>query len=375
MSTPAGPFEYILSEQHLATALGVPLSYLEFARAQIALGDAYEYRKKSIHGKARELAVPRQLLMSLQRRILDFLWPLSLSLHPACHGYTPGRSATTNAAPHCGAQWVQRLDVEDFFPSTRPVVITEALVRQGASDAVAALLTDITVDKGGLPLGAPCSPLLSNLVMTSVDDCLAEIASSANIVYTRYADDMTFSADTKFDMTEAARAALHPLGFTLNYTKSRLRRRGQSIAVTGLRIAEADHPRLPKQFKRRLRQEFHFIETYGLSEHCLARYCWHWIDEDDDDKQVEQSTRHLQGKVRYALGVEREWMSALLDAHPRAASELTPPEGNNAGRRLAALKALASDIMSRPQVPLTREATSIGPSRARLPSWPQEAGR
>ncbi|MCC6495692.1 MAG: RNA-directed DNA polymerase [Propionibacteriaceae bacterium] len=360
MSTPAGPFDYILSEQHLARALGVPVALFEYVGNLAEMGKAYEYRRKSIHGKIRELGVPVDSVMSLQRRITDFLWPLSLELHPACHGYTPGRSATTNAAPHCGARWVQRLDIKDFFPRTTPNIVTKALVERGAHQTVAELLTKLTTDRGSLPLGAPCSPLLSNLILTPVDNRVADQAASIGVSYTRYADDLTFSADAEFDMTGVVQSALQPLGYTLNLEKSRLRRRGQSIAVTGLRVAEMDHPRLPKRFKRELRQEFYFIEKFGFADHCNTRYFWHWIDEEDDEKQLDHSTRHLQGKVRYALGVEPDWMRALLDAHPVAASELTPPKRHQADQRLAALTALAAEIVGRRHVSLSREPTRLG---------------
>lgn len=360
MSTSTGPFSFISSPQHLASALGVQLDELLTVKALIAAGSAYDYRRKSIHGKIRALAVPTERVGSLQRRITDFLWPLSLELHPACHGYTSDHSTKTNAAPHCGALWVQRLDIQDFYPSTDRSKIILALSAVGSNKEIAEAISDLVTDKNCLPLGAPSSPLISNLVLTPLDAALAGAASSGGLSYTRYADDLTFSSNAAFDMTEIATLALGELGFKLNPNKSRLRRRGQSIAVTGLRVSEPDYPRLPKQFKRRLRQEFYFIQRFGFAEHCQSRYSWHWIDEEDEERQLEQSRRHLQGKVHYALGIERKWAASLLTAYPASASELVPPIGYLVAQRRTALATLSTEIKDRPHVPLSRQLVHVG---------------
>lgn len=360
MSTSTGPFAFIRNPLHLASALGVQVDELLTVKALIADGKAYDYRNKFAHGKVRALAVPTERVGSVQRRITDFLWPLSLELHPSCHGYVSDHSTKTNATPHCGAQWVQRLDIKDFYPSTHRGKIVHSLSACGSNLEVAELIADLVTDKNSLPLGAPSSPLISNLVLTPLDSALAGAASAHDVSYTRYADDLTFSSDVEFDMTEAASAALMELGYKLNPTKSRLRRRGQSIAVTGLRVNEPDYPRLPKQFKRRLRQEVYFIEKVGLAEHCSTRYSWHWIDEEDEERHLEQSRRHLQGKVHYALGIERKWTTSLLAAYPTAAAELMPPIGHQAAQRRTALVTLTTEIRKSPHIPLTRELVRLG---------------
>lgn len=364
MSTSAGPFAYIDEPEHLAAALGVlPLELEEVARL-IAQGVAYQYRTKLIHGKSRQLAIPLERPKALQRRIADLLWPLTLELHPATHGYVPERSTTSNATPHCGATWIQKLDIKDFYPSTISDTITSELVDRGVTLSVAKVISSLVTDRDRLPLGAPCSPLISNLVLAPVDFAVARQADERMITYTRYADDLTFSSRHRFDMTNAVTAALEPLGYMLNPEKSRLRRRGQSIAVTGLRVNEPGSPTLPKRYKRRLRQEFHYIEKLGLEEHCFSRYTWHWIDEGDTERQLEHSRKHLQGKVKYALGIEKEWMTRLLEAYPAAAAELRPSPAKRSERRLTYLLALPIEIRNRQCVALARQARILGEPEA-----------
>ena len=62
----------------------------------------------------------------------------------------------------------------------------------GNKDAVN-LLATLTLHAGGLPQGAPTSPRLSNLTNCILDARLSTAAASLGAIYTRYADDMTFS--------------------------------------------------------------------------------------------------------------------------------------------------------------------------------------
>ncbi len=41
----------------------------------------------------------------------------ALTPHEASHGFSPGRSIVTNAAPHLGADLILKLDLRDFFPN------------------------------------------------------------------------------------------------------------------------------------------------------------------------------------------------------------------------------------------------------------------
>lgn len=360
MSSRVGPFAYISEPSRLARRLGVSWDYVTATRDQVVSGNGYDYRSVRIHGKARNIAVPRPPVKALQQRIHYFLWPLNHELHDCCYGYRPGRSTVGNAREHCGNRWVQRLDIEDFYPSTSSDRIVQALVAWRASESVARLIAQLTSDQGCLPLGAPTSPIIGNLILHPVDSVLAVEAKKIGLVYTRYADDLTFSGGLPFDMTERVESALLPLEYELNSGKAQIRQRGQRIVVTGLTVAEPDRPRLPKQFERRLRQELYFIEKFGLEDHCANEYLWPFIDEDNEDRQFEHSVNHLRGKIRYAMGVEPEWMIAMSRRCPDAWSELGP---DGSGReRAESFRKVATAIRERSPVPLTTTARPIAAS-------------
>lgn len=57
------------------------------------------------------------------------------------------------------------------------------------------VLTGENLTKRYLPLGAPSSPWLSNLVFQNVDFQILNLLKDKKIQYTRYADDLMFSSD------------------------------------------------------------------------------------------------------------------------------------------------------------------------------------
>ena len=359
MSIPAGPFGYVRDPSLLAAALGTDLRALDLARVMIESQRAYSYRVKRVHGKMRRLAIANPFVSNIQKRIAEFLWPLSLELHPSCHGYVPGRSAISNAAVHIGRKWVQRLDIQDFYPSTRTSMVTRALELWGAAPEVASRLAQLTSDNGYLPLGPSTSPILSNLILHPIDVGLHASALQRGLSYSRYADDLTFSGVASFDMSEVVAGAIAPLGYSLNYEKTRTRKRGQRVLVTGLTVVEADRPRLPKQYKRRLRQELFYIEEFGLEDHCARRYHWHWIDDDDEDRHLAHSRRHLYGRIRYAFGVEQAWTRKLLSSFPDAASQILPAMPTNK-HRVDALITLATEIRQLSEPRLSNVPMALG---------------
>jgi len=83
--------------------------------------------------------------------------------------------------------------------------------------------------KGQLPQGAPTSPYLTNIGMYPFDRILSNYANKLGFNYTRYADDMSFSAvdehaeNNKIRLIEAVKKILHMgLGLTLSHKKTKV---------------------------------------------------------------------------------------------------------------------------------------------------------
>lgn len=237
-------------------------------------------------GTARSICAPKVQLKWVQRRIHEKILA-NIPAHEAAHGFIDGRSIVTNAAPHVGSAVVVKFDLKDFFPTIhyyRVLGFFASLgyavgnARFGTEDKstqvapVLARLCCYTPDpkawgKAHMPQGAPTSPALSNLVCRRLDSRLTGLAKKLNGVYTRYADDLTFSFKTADVNLGRFRwwidQVCHQEGFVVNQHKFRVIRRSQRQVVTG--IVVNDSVRVPREDRRNFRAILHNCETLGVA--------------------------------------------------------------------------------------------------------------
>lgn len=243
----------------------------------------FEVPKKS--GGTRTLSAPHKTLAAAQEWVLGSILSKLPTEEPA-HGFVPGRSTLTNAAPHAGRDVVVNLDLEGFFPSVGFARVRHLFRRQGYSGAVATLLallctecprrrvvysgTPYFVATGprGLPQGACTSPAASNQVARRLDRRLSALSAKLGVTYTRYADDLTFSAGPGFRdkvgyLLARVRHIAQDEGFAVNAKKTRVQRPESRQVVTGLVVNKA--PAVPRDIVRRLRAILHRAKTEGLA--------------------------------------------------------------------------------------------------------------
>jgi RNA-directed DNA polymerase len=241
-------------------------------------------------GRLLEAPLPR--LKAIQRQILaQILTPIPV--HDAAHGFVVGRSARTGAAPHVGTGLLISLDLESFFASITGSRIYGVLRAAGYPEPVAHLLTGLCATatpvrvlaampgtaapsafrlrrrlaEPHLPQGAPTSPQLANLCAFAIDRRLSAYASAIGAVYTRYADDLTFSGDTLVVRQRGVVAAVARIvaeeGFRLHIGKTRTRGRDARQQVTGVVVNASTT--VPRRDYDTLRAILHNCVTHGPS--------------------------------------------------------------------------------------------------------------
>ena len=245
----------------LAQAMNIPvgeLRFLAFARRTSTLTHYQRFKIPKKTGGERLISAPMPRLKRAQRWILDNILNL-VEVHDAAHGFRPGRSIVTNAAPHVQAHVVVNLDLEDFFPTVTYQRIKGVFRKLGYSEAVATMLallcseaeTD-TVRLDGqtyyvaqgerfLPQGAPSSPAITNIICRGLDTRLNGLAKSLGFIYTRYADDLTFSgskdvADNVGRLLRRTKFIVGDENFRVHPGKTRIFRQGRRQEVTGLTV-------------------------------------------------------------------------------------------------------------------------------------------
>lgn len=239
---------------------------------------------KKRNGAPRVIREPRLELKQIQHQILEFLEARSGRPKPCVHGFTDGRSIVTNARQHIERKpnHLLNLDLEDFFPSISFYRVRGVLQKApfSFSHSVATVIAHICTLKDGLPQGAPTSPFLSNLICRSLDRDLMALAKRHRALYTRYADDMTFSFLTRdpsrlpanivsFD-SGALRLGLELQGiietthsFRINPAKSRVSSRLHRLEITG--ITSNEFPNVKRIFLDRIRGALGAWKSHGYA--------------------------------------------------------------------------------------------------------------
>ena len=239
-------------------------------------------------GGYRRLDVPDPLLMQVQKNILHHILD-GFSVSEAASAYQKNVSAAQAAALHRGKKLVLKLDIRDFFGSiTFPLVLGRGFPAAYFPQEVRTLLTSLCCFHQHLPQGAPTSPSLSNLVMKPFDAHMLAWCGERGISYTRYCDDMTFSGDFKpASVIGKTTGFLETMGMELNREKTVISSQAERQTVTGITVNQVCQ--LPRDTRRKLRQEVHRVLRYGTGE--------------TDPVQSVRCLERLLGRVSYLLQV------------------------------------------------------------------------
>ena len=239
-------------------------------------------------GGYRRLDVPDPLLMQVQKNILHHILD-GFSASEAASAYQKNVSAAQAAALHRGKKLVLKLDIRDFFGSiTFPLVLGRGFPAAYFPQEVRTLLTSLCCFHQHLPQGAPTSPSLSNLVMKPFDAHMLAWCGERGISYTRYCDDMTFSGDFKpASVIGKTTGFLETMGMELNREKTVISSQAERQTVTGITVNQVCQ--LPRDTRRKLRQEVHRVLRYGTGE--------------TDPVQSVRCLERLLGRVSYLLQV------------------------------------------------------------------------
>jgi len=198
----------------------------------------YTIPKKS--GKPRKICQPSKKLKGLQSWILVNILD-KLKVSNSCKGFEKGTSIAKNAEPHKGANAVLSIDLKDFFPTVKRNQIYSIFKTIGYNTTISAILTNICTFEGVLPQGSPCSPKLANLSAWTLDVRIQGYVGKKGITYTRYADDLSFSALIPSKLVKIIpmiKSIIKNENFEVNPIKTRVAGPSRAKKVTGLIIAD-----------------------------------------------------------------------------------------------------------------------------------------
>ncbi|KJG19445.1 DNA polymerase [Photobacterium iliopiscarium] len=251
----------------------------------------------------RVIAQPSKELKMYQRKFLELQ---NLPIHSSAMAYREGISIKQNAIAHKNNPYLLKLDLENFFnsisnklfwnvwesiqplPSEQDMRTLEKLLFWCPSKTTGGTLI--------LSIGAPSSPLISNFFMYQFDCILSGLCFEKGIVYTRYADDLTFSTKHKnilFDLPILIKEKLSDLfgsSIRINRKKTKFSSKAHNRHVTGITINNEGYISIGRERKRYIKHLVHQSQFNRL---------------DADDRQ------HLRGIIAFAKHIEPMFFQSL----------------------------------------------------------------
>lgn len=270
----------------IATAMGLSigeLRYLTFSRAVSKTNHYKRFELPKKTGGVRVISAPMRRMKNAQYWVLLNILN-KVSLHDAAHGFVAQRSIVSNASPHVGADVVINMDLKDFFPTITYPRVKGVFRKLGYSESAATIFallsTEPRVDEvmldderwfvadgeRFLPQGAPTSPAITNILCEKLDKRLQGLAQKLGFIYTRYADDLTFSCPNEnLKNINALKNLVNQIidseGFTIHPDKTRIMRKGSRKEVTGIVVNEKVS--IDRAHLRKFRALLHQLEKEG----------------------------------------------------------------------------------------------------------------
>ncbi len=225
-------------------------------------------------GGQRQIQAPLGQLKRMQRKLNNCLQQKYNEVNPGkVFGFVTNPNSANkqcnialNASYHVGKKVVLNLDLKDFFSSISASRVKALFLAKHFAfpDEIATALALLCTYRGQLPTGSPCSPVLSNFICLEMDHSLQVFAQSNGLIYTRYADDLTFSSDQVIEQStiEALKQMIVKNGFQINDKKYRLRKANRKQIVTGITVNEKVN--VDRSFLKKTRAMLHDLQKNGL---------------------------------------------------------------------------------------------------------------
>ncbi len=319
----------VQTPKDLAAALRLKPAQLEKASEKTAYS-VFHVPKRD--GSPRLIEDPVPALKTLQRGLNELLQAVYyFERSEAAYGFVVNpaddpspRHIVTHAERHIACRKLMNIDLDDFFHQIETAEVWEAVQQAPfrCNSETAELIAGLTTYKGRLPMGAPTSPVLSNLVFREEDTALTHRSRDRGWLYTRYADDLTFSsgseAMTEADLPETIAFIEGTLGYVVHPDKRRYCAEGDTKSVTRLIVTGTD-VKLPDDFYSELGDTLRDLSSARRVQNKMGNRHTPWLTE------YNQRVEGMLAFAKHVLG-ERDEQFINLQEHYQQANAMNPSD-------------------------------------------------
>lgn len=265
------------------------------------------------NGGVRIISQPAKEVKYLQRIFMEEILARA-PIHSAATAYRKGLSIWDNANAHADSGAILKFDFKNFFPSIVAsdweIYCSRYRFLQDKEDVYwSARLLFCRKTYGSvlrLAIGAPSSPMLSNVLMAEFDTLVTDAVAKDRVTYTRYADDLTFSAKRAGNLVDVGRILrrivneLKSPRLKINEEKTVLATKKYRRVVTGLVLSDDGSVSLGHDRKRKIRAAMHHFVSGKLNA---------------------EDTSHLLGMIAFVNAIEPDFITRLAAKYGHDAIE------------------------------------------------------
>lgn len=265
-------FKHLQNFEDVAHMLEIPAKELRKILVLLKKNNYTTFTIKKKDGNDRTIHAPKKNLSIIQKK-LSYILSLVYNNHLNAHGFIKNRSIVSNATQHLKQKYVLNFDLENYFETINFGRVRAMFIHYyGFNEIVAATLANICCHhEGFLPQGAATSPTISNILSFKMDKEFTKLAKKNHCIYSRYADDITFSTkknqfpkniayieDSFVQITPEVVKIVKGNGFFINEKKTRLNSQQEHLSVTGITVNEKLN--VERKYIRKIRSILHCIE-------------------------------------------------------------------------------------------------------------------
>ena len=261
--------------------------------------------------KHRNVYRPNKKLKAYHTFLNTFLFEYLDLNEQVVYSYRKGVNPHEVALAHASGRAFFQADIENFFGSIDRALVKATILSQRNRVPISDLgshverILDLTTICGVLPVGFPTSPSISNVCLTPFDNDLENYCRAANLVYTRYADDIVISGESREALrgVESKLDALLTSHFAgnlrLNSSKRKLTSIGRKVSILGMVVLPNGRVTIDMEVKRRVEVLLHFFIRNRKRFLAIV------------DGDMDSGIRELCGYITYINSADRAYLEKL----------------------------------------------------------------
>ncbi|HIF9061359.1 TPA: reverse transcriptase domain-containing protein [Photobacterium damselae] len=316
-------------EEVFASTFHTKLTFHDF----LSLNVENEYTKHEINNRI--IYAPTKKLKQIHKFIIRTILEYVEYNNNVVYSYSKGTSIRSAVEKHSHNNFFFLTDIKSFYASIKKQNVIDIFNSNNISTPIVDLnlyidhIIDLMVVDNSLPIGFSTSPILSNLSLFKFDNALEEYCKHANLIYSRYSDDIIISSqnieqleDIKIVIQKMLIANLNEYAY-INDSKTRIVRKGANFKILGFSILPNGEVTISNKEKKEIETLIYFyINNKDKFIDYIEKNIKIKIKSNIDKSNYDIGVNYLSGKIIALNSMDKKYLDKLRYKYGNTAIEL-----------------------------------------------------